>query len=101
MDNKKIYLAILFVVLSPAIVFASVRDINSLFGTITLYILWVVFGGIVVVSFVISAITFLTAMGNPEKINQAKTALVWGVVGVVVGIVAYSIIMILSKILQS
>ena len=58
-----------------------------------------VFGGIVVIMFVFSGILFLTAQGEPEKIKTARHAFLWGVVGVVVGIVAYSIIAIVSSFL--
>jgi FtsH-binding integral membrane protein len=61
--------------------------------------LWIIFTAIAVIMFVIAGITFLTANGSPEKLTQARSALIWGVVGVVVGIVAYSIITIVSSIL--
>jgi len=57
-----------------------------------------VFGGIAVISFVISGINFLTAFGNPAKIAQARQAFLWGVGGVIVGIFAYSAISVISKI---
>lgn len=53
--------------------------------------LWIVFEAIAVVCFVIAGILFLTAQGEPEKLKTARAAFIWGVVGVVVGIVAYSI----------
>ena len=49
--------------------------------------LWIIFGLIALIAFVIAGILFLTAAGSPEKIAQARTAFLWGVVGVVVGIV--------------
>jgi quinol-cytochrome oxidoreductase complex cytochrome b subunit len=36
----------------------------------------------------VAAILFLTAAGSPEKISQAKAALFWGIVGVVVALIA-------------
>ena len=68
--------------------------INSLLGT-----LWVIFAGIAVVCFVISGILFLTAGGQAEKITAARSAFIWGIAGVVVGIIAYSIITIVGNIL--
>ena len=61
---------------------------------------WPVFVVIVVISFIIAGILFLTAMGDPAKISKARGAFLWGVAGVAVGIVAYSIIQLMSNILQ-
>ena len=57
---------------------------------------WMIFGAVAVIAFVIAGILFLTAAGNPEKIVQARNAFLWGVAGVVVGILAYSIITIVQ-----
>lgn len=57
---------------------------------------WTIFGAIAVICFVIAGILFLTAQGNPEKITTARNAFLWGVAGVVVGILAYSIITIVQ-----
>ncbi len=58
---------------------------------------WVIFSCIVVVCFVISGIAFLTAQGAPEKLKLAKAAVLWGGAGVVVGIIAYSIEVIIGS----
>ena len=59
--------------------------------------LWTIFGLIALIAFVISGILFLSAAGNPEKIALARTAFLWGVVGIVVGIIAYSIVAIIEN----
>ena len=59
-------------------------------------VVWIVFTCIVVICFVWAGVLFLTARGEPEKLKTAKSAFIWGVVGVVVGIIAYSIIAIVS-----
>jgi len=61
--------------------------------------MWVIFGGIAVVMFVVAGILFLTANGDPEKIASARSAAIWGIAGVVVGIVAYSILMIVGSVI--
>lgn len=61
---------------------------------------WVIFTIVAVVMFVIAGILFLTAMGNPEKIVQARNAFLWGVVGVVVAVIAFSITTIISNIIR-
>lgn len=77
---------------------ASPYNWITLIGNIELSI-WIIFGCVAVVCFVIAGILFLTAMGAPEKIKQAKSAFVYGVVGIVVGIIAYSIIAIVGSLL--
>ena len=62
--------------------------------------IWIVFGGIAVISFVVAGILFLVAAGNAEKVQQARNAFIWGVAGVVVGILAYSIIAIVSSMIR-
>jgi len=57
---------------------------------------WLIFGAVAVICFVIAGILFLTAAGNPEKVQQARNAFLWGVAGVIVGILAYSIISIVQ-----
>jgi len=54
--------------------------------------IWVVFTVIAIICFVIAGILFLTSGGDPEKIVKARSALIWGVAGIVVGILAYTII---------
>lgn len=57
---------------------------------------WMIFGAVAVVCFVIAGILFLTAQGSPEKVQSARSAFLWGVAGVVIGILAYSIITIVQ-----
>ena len=58
---------------------ASIQDLPGLINQITT-IMWVVFGGIAVIMFVTAGILFLTAMGQPEKVQAARSAFIWGVV---------------------
>lgn len=77
----------------------NITDITSLVGKIENFI-WIVFGGIAVICFVIAGILFLTAQGAPEKVQTARSTFMWGIAGVVVAIVAYSIIAIISAVLR-
>ncbi len=49
---------------------------------------WVlgIFGILAVLAFVISGIMYLTASGDADQIKRAKTAMIWSIVGVVVGL---------------
>ena len=58
-----------------------------------------IFGGIAVIMFVVAGGLFLSAQGDPEKIRQARSAVIWGVAGVIVGILAFSIIAVVISIL--
>ncbi len=60
---------------------------------------WQVFGLIAVICFIIAGILFLTSGGEAEKIQTARQAFMWGVAGVVVGIIAFSIIAIIQNVL--
>ena len=64
-------------------------------------VVWVVFTAIAVVSFVLAGILFLTSQGSPDKVSAARGAVLWGVVGIVVGILAYAIIQIVGSALGS
>lgn len=59
---------------------------------------WIIFTIIAVVCFVIAGILFLTSQGSPEKIVAARQAFLWGVAGVVVGILAFTIITVVKSI---
>ena len=71
----------------PTVTIGSVGDLITKIKSL----MWLVFGGIAVIMFVIAGVLFVTAGGAPEKIATARSAFIWGVVGVVVAIVAYSI----------
>ena len=104
---KKIILvlALLAVLTMPVMALAQVggtpppitTDLQGL-GEKIVNAVWIVFTVIVIVMFVIAGILFLTASGNPEKVAQARMAFLWGVAGVVVGILAYTMINVVKSI---
>ena len=59
-----------------------------------------VFGAIAVICFIVAGILFLTAGGVPEKVQAARSAFVWGIAGVVVGILAFSIIAVVGSVIR-
>ena len=59
-----------------------------------------VFGFLAVLMFLFAGIRFLTAGGEPEKVQTARAAFMWGIAGVVVGIIAFSIIAIVGSIIH-
>ena len=52
---------------------------------------WDIFIGLAVICIVVTGILFMTAQGDPEKLKTARASLIWGVIGIVVAIIAYSI----------
>ena len=70
----------------PGIILNPGNIFDALFN-----ILWPFFAGFAVIMFIVAGFLFLTAQGDPEKVNQARQATLWGVVGVIVGLIAFSI----------
>jgi len=103
MTKTKIALVTLGAMLLPVLAFAqpavSIDSLTSIVASIE-RALWIIFGAIAVICFVMAGILFLTAGGAPEKVQAARSAFIWGVAGVVVGIVAYSIIAIVSSVIS-
>jgi len=103
MTKTKLTLIALSILALPVLAFAQPNvEIGSLQQMIT-YIqnaMWIIFMGIAVIMFVVAGILFLTAGGQPEKVASARSAFIWGIAGVVVGILAYSIVAIVSSVMQ-
>ena len=96
-------LSILATLALPAIAFAQPTvTIGSITGLVSVVerFMWIIFGGIAVIMFVVAGILFLTAQGDPEKVQAARSAFIWGIAGVVVAIIAYSIIAIVTSALS-
>ena len=69
---------------------APTLDINMIIDVI-FTIIWPVVVAFVIISFIVAAFLFLTAQGDPAKIAQGRQAVIWGVVGMVVALLAFSI----------
>src|SRR3989344_1025715 len=54
---------------------------------------------IVIISFLITGILFLTAQGDQGKLDKLKKAVIWGLVGILVAILAFSIISITNNVI--
>jgi len=99
MTKTKIALISASILLLPVLAFAQPSGGMNLCGLVNSIqrFVWIIFGLIAVIAFVTAGILFLTAGGQPEKVQSARSAFIWGIVGVVVGIIAYSIIAIVSS----
>lgn len=50
--------------------------------------LWIIFGGFAIGMFIYAGFLFLASHGDSSKIKDARNALIWGAVGVAVGLLA-------------
>ena len=111
MTKAKIALVSLSILLLPVIAFAQMETNapggpGGTVGSLTQIIhdvenaAGLVFGCIAVICFLLAGILFLTAGGAPEKVQAARSAFLWGVAGVVVGIIAFSIIAIVGSMIK-
>lgn len=111
MTKTKITLASIGVLLLPVLALAQMQPIapggpGTTVGSLQQIInaltnaAGLVFGGIAVICFIIAGVLFLTAGGNAEKVQAARSAFMWGVAGVVVGILAFSIIAVISSVIR-
>ncbi|MGA2417901.1 MAG: hypothetical protein ABSF55_01510 [Candidatus Staskawiczbacteria bacterium] len=105
MNKNKLALISLGILLLPALALADtpapinhIPDLTSVVTSIENAV-WIVFGLIAVICFIYAAVLFLTAGGTPEKVQAARSAFLWGVAGVAVGIIAYSIVAIVSSVI--
>lgn len=106
---KKGSIASLIVSLLVMPVLASAIDFGQPSGSITtvqnlvtriLTPVWEVFIGISIMMIIFAGILFLFASGDPEKVKTARNAFLWGAVGIAVGVLAFSITVIIKVAVQ-
>ncbi len=88
-----VVLAFDFSIAQPTQGALDVRD----FLNKVLNVIWWIFLAAAVIFFVIIGILFLTNLGNPEDISKARKALIWGGVGVAVGVLAFGMVRIIMN----
>ncbi len=74
-------------------------NINSLIQ-IVLDIIWPVAVAFFIVMFVIAGFQFASARGNPEAIASARNFVIFGVVGIAVAVLAFSIPFVVKNLVQ-
>lgn len=105
--NKKIIISAVLtaLIISPTFILAFTAPPTP--GTTTLSnvidgildLLWTVAVVVVIVTFILTGILFLTARGEPDKIKQARDGVIWGTVGTVVILISASILLIVRGII--
>jgi len=114
--NKKLIIAVSLITLSvfPAATLAVAvfnpgaapripNSITDLWVDVIVNILrfiWPIFVGAAILMFLVAGFVFLTAAGDPNKVKLARDAMIYGVAGFVVGLVAFSLPYIIANTLN-
>ena len=67
------------------------NDINSIIQTIINTIIFVI-GIVAVVMIIIGGINYATSQGDPSKVKKGKDTILYGIIGLVVALLAYAIV---------
>ncbi len=66
-------------------------DLNAILGTVINVIIGIV-GFIAVVMMILGGISFITSQGDAAKVTKAKNTILYGVVGLIVAMLAFAIV---------
>ena len=66
------------------------KDFKTLFKAIATGVA-VIIGPLAVVMFILAGIMFITSAGNPESVNNAKSALMYAIIGTIIALLAGAI----------
>ncbi|MBD3238523.1 MAG: hypothetical protein GF332_02700 [Candidatus Moranbacteria bacterium] len=64
--------------------------VDFVFSVLSLLLL--VFGSFAIIAFTLSGILYLTSAGNQERIERAKRAMYYSIIGVIVGMGGYFVV---------
>lgn len=84
---------------SRGVCVSATQWFQNLITNILNMIVWPIFIGLAIIMFVWAGILFLSANGDPGKIGEAKKAAIWGVIGVIVGLMGYVMVGVLRGLL--
>lgn len=59
-----------------------------------------IFGLLAIIAFIIAGVLYFTAQGDPRQVEQAKKATIYGVVGVVIGLIGLIVIRTVDMLLR-
>lgn len=74
-----------------AVCAGSETKVEDVVKNIISILFWII-GILAVIVIIYAGITFITAAGNPSKVAQAKTMIIYAVIGLAVAILAYAIV---------
>jgi hypothetical protein len=69
---------------------------------LTRALLWLlgIFGMLAVICFIVAGVLYLTAQGDSGRLEKAKKATVYGIIGIVVGLIGLIVIRTIDKLLR-
>ena len=71
--------------------FGNVNSVESVVGTVINTILYVI-GILAVIMIIFGGIQYTTSAGDQAKVTKAKNTILYGIVGLVIAILAYAIV---------
>lgn len=89
----------------PTIVFGQYGGTSGSSASITsigvgiVNAVWIFFTVVATIALVFAGILFLTAFGDPKKLAIARSAFLWGIVGIIVALLAYGAINLVKSII--
>lgn len=72
------------------------EEIEKTIGSVVTVVFWI-FTVIAVIMMIIAAYYFLTAAGDPEKVNTARNYIIWTVVALVVAFLSRAIVTLIKR----
>ncbi|MBM3206644.1 MAG: hypothetical protein FJZ43_03420 [Candidatus Staskawiczbacteria bacterium] len=105
-------LTLIFICLSPGMVLAGPAPVGGIGSvtaptgqdldianilTLVLNIIWQVSVTVTIIFFLLAGFKFLTAKGDPHELGVARNFVIWGSLGVIIIILAFSIIAIIKN----
>lgn len=69
---------------------------------LTRTLMWLlgIFGALALICFIIAGFLYLTAQGEPSQIEKAKKAVLYGIIGIVVGLIGLVIVRTIDSLLR-
>lgn len=69
---------------------------------LTRFLNWllVIFGLLAILSFIVAGILYFTAQGDTGRIEKAKKAVIYGVIGIVIGLIGLVVLYTIDKLLR-
>lgn len=88
---------IIFLIFIPLLVSAALPPAAQTILDNLKGVVYTIFFTIAACAMIFAGILFATAAGDPQKLETAKKALIWGVAGIIVGLIGGSIPTILEE----
>jgi len=109
MNKKILFIGLVSLLIMPGLVFGfssppppGSTNLGSVIGNVLdaiLTVLWVVAVAVIIIAFVFAGFKYISAQGEPGKVKEAHKAVLWGVVGTGVILLAWSVLITVRNIL--